>query len=184
MEENEVSTILKVAIKLVKLMDKGADSMLPQEIVDIVKLHSKLALASAWIPVPGADLAAGAASIWGMYIRINNKIGLKVQDNIIKTVASGVATNLASYAAVSGVASALKFIPGIGTITGAIAMSATTYAMTLASGYVYLKALLYLAEKNNGKVDFSGLSEAVKSVLAEKSSIKELIETAKRNYKK
>lgn len=184
MEGNEISTILKVATKLVNLLDKGADAMLPQEIVDVVKLHSKLALASAWIPVPGADLAAGAASIWGMYIRINNKIGLKVQDNIIKTIASGVATNLASYAAASGVASALKFIPGIGTITGAIAMSATTYAMTLVSGYVYLKALVYLAEKNKGQLDLSGLSDAVKKVLAEKSSIKELIETAKNNYKK
>lgn len=183
-EVNEVSAILRTSIKLVKLLDKGADSMLPRQIVDVVKLHSKLALGSAWIPIPGVDMAAGAASIWGMYIRINNKIGVTVKENVIKTVASGVATNLASYAAASGVASALKFIPGIGTITGAIAMSATTYAVTLASGYVYLQALVYLAEKNNGKIDFSGLSSAVKRVLDDKSTIQEIIADAKRNYKK
>ena len=62
MEGNEISSLLKTSIKLVKLLDKGADTMLPQQIVDVVKLHSKLALGSAWIPVPGADVAAGAAS--------------------------------------------------------------------------------------------------------------------------
>ena len=54
-------TLLKAALKLVKLLDKTADETLPQEIADIVKLHSKLAVGSAWIPVPGADVAAGAA---------------------------------------------------------------------------------------------------------------------------
>ena len=66
--------LLKSSIKLVKFMDKEADKLLPQEIVDVVKLHSKLAVGSAWIPIPGADIAAGAATIWGMYVRINNKI--------------------------------------------------------------------------------------------------------------
>ena len=69
--------LLKSSIKLVKFMDKEADKLLPQEIVDVVKLHSKLAVGSAWIPIPGADIAAGAATIWGMYVRINNNRGIK-----------------------------------------------------------------------------------------------------------
>lgn len=56
--------LLKTALKLVRLMDMGADELLPKEIVDIVKLHAKLAVGSAWIPVPGADVAAGAVNIW------------------------------------------------------------------------------------------------------------------------
>ena len=52
--------LLKMSIKLVKLFDKMADESLPRQIVDVVKLHSKLAVGSAWIPVPGADIAAGA----------------------------------------------------------------------------------------------------------------------------
>ena len=88
-----------------------------------------------------------------MYGRINNKLGLRVGDNILKTVSSGVATNLASYAAMSGVASALKFIPGIGTIGGALILSASLYAITLCSGYVYLQALTALAKKNKGKIN-------------------------------
>ena len=58
----EKGNLIDVAYNLVQLMDKGADTYLPQEIVDVVKLHSKLAVGSAWIPVPGADVAAGAAN--------------------------------------------------------------------------------------------------------------------------
>ncbi|MBQ0104028.1 MAG: hypothetical protein KBS99_07650 [Prevotellaceae bacterium] len=177
-------TLLKTSIKLVNLLDKAADEALPQEIADVVKLHSKLAVASSWIPVPGADVAAGAATIWGMYIRINNKIGLAVKDNVVKTIGSGVATNLAGYAATSGVASALKFIPGIGTIGGAIIMSATLYAITLASGYIYLQALTLLAEKSGGSLDTSQIGNAVKEVLKEKTVIKDFINEAKKSYKK
>ena len=177
-------TLLKTSIKLVQLLDKAADEALPQEIADVVKLHSKLAVASSWIPVPGADVAAGAATIWGMYIRINNKIGLAVKDNVVKTIGSGVATNLAGYAATSGVASALKFIPGIGTIGGAIIMSATLYAITLASGYIYLQALTLLAEKSGGSLDTSQIGNAVKEVLKEKTVIKDFINEAKKDYKK
>ena len=46
--------LIHVAAELVKLFDKTADSALPKEIVDVVKLHSKIAVGSAWIPVPVA----------------------------------------------------------------------------------------------------------------------------------
>ena len=91
--------ILETALRLIQLLDKQAEVMLPQEIADVVKLHSKLAVGSAWIPVPGADVAAGAATIWTMYARINSKLGLTLKDNVLKTIASGVATNLVGYVA-------------------------------------------------------------------------------------
>lgn len=69
-------------------IDKQADNLLPQQIVDIVKTHSKLAVASSWIPIPGADLAAGAASIWEMYLRINKKIDVPFGENIIQVKTS------------------------------------------------------------------------------------------------
>ena len=172
-----------VAKELLEARDRGADKMLPAQIADVVKLHSKLAVGSAWIPIPGADVAAGAATIWTMYVRINNKIGLSLGDNILKTIASGVATNLASYAAMSGVASALKFIPGIGTVGGALILSASLYAITLCSGYVYLKALLLLAKRNNGVINASGLGSAINEVLRDKSTIKNFINEAKKDYR-
>lgn len=176
-------TLVKTAIKLVELMDKTADQSLPTEIANVVKLHSKLAVGSAWIPIPGADMAAGAANIWGMYARINNKLGLPFGENVMKSIGSGVATNLASYVAMSGVASALKFIPGIGSLGGAVLMSASLYGVTLASGWVYLQALCTLAEKKGSSFSVSDIGDAVNSLLRESSTIKEFIDAAKKAYR-
>ena len=176
--------LLKASIKLVRLMDKTADDNLPREIADVVKLHSKLAVGSAWIPVPGADIAAGAATIWGMYVRINNKLSIPFGENVMKSIGSGVATNLASYAAMSGVASALKFIPGIGTIGGAVLMSATLYGLTLASGWIYLNALSLVAAKKGNAFSASDISKAVNDLLRDKTTIKNFIDEAKKTYKK
>jgi len=176
--------LLKAAIKLVKLMDKTADENLPQEIADVVKLHSKLAVGSSFIPVPGADIAAGAASIWGMYVRINSKLGIPFGENVMKSIGSGVATNLAGYAAMTGVASALKFIPGIGTIGGAVIMAASMYGITLASGWIYLQALSALAQRSGKNFNAQDITKAVNDFLKEKSVIKEFINEAKKSYKK
>ena len=59
MDNKDIMHLAHVAKELLEAMDKGADKMLPQEVVDVVKLHSKLAVGSAWIPLPGADVAAG-----------------------------------------------------------------------------------------------------------------------------
>lgn len=176
--------LLKNAHKLVELMDKTADKVLPQEIVDVVKLHSKIAVGSAWIPIPGADIAAGAATIWGMYIRINSKLGIPFGENVMKSIGSAVATNLTSSLAMAGVASAIKFIPGIGSIGGAVLMSASLYAVTLASGWIYLQALCTLAEKKAGNLSEKDLSNAVNDVLKDKEVIKDFVDSAKKTYKK
>lgn len=176
--------LIKASVKLVQLMDKTAESNLPREIADVVKLHSKLAVGSAWIPVPGADVAAGAANIWGMYVRINNKLSIPFGENVMKSIGSGVATNLASYAAMSGVASALKFIPGIGSVGGAVLMSATLYGITLASGWVYLNALSLVAERKGNAFSASDISKAINDLLKDKTTIKNFINEAKKTYKK
>jgi len=175
--------LIDVAVTLVNAMDKQADKLLPSKIADIVKLHSKLAVGSAWIPFPGADVAAGAATIWTMYGRINSALGVSLKENIGKTIASGVATNLASYFAVAGVGSMMKFIPGIGTVGGAVLLSATLYASTMASGWVYLKALCLLAKKSGPHIDMSQLGNAIQEVLSDSASIKKVIKEAKNDYK-
>lgn len=180
---NAEKKLLEVAVDLVKLLNKEADKRLPKELADAVKLHSTLAVGSAWIPVPGADVAAGAANIWGMYIRINTKIGIPVKENILKTIGAGVATNLASYMTTAGVASLLK-LTGVGYFMSAAIMSASLYAITLASGFVYLKALTTLARKSSGNLNISDIPKAVNDVLKEKNIIKEFIDSAKKEYKK
>lgn len=180
---SEINHLLHAAYELVQSLDKMTDDSLPQEIADVVKLHAKLAVGSAWVPVPGADVAAGAVNIWTMYLRINGKIGMKLGESILKTIASAVATNLASYAAVLAIGGALKFIPGIGSIGGAVVMSGALYAVTLASGYVYLKALTALLKKE-GVVSGDKLKASVDDFMNNnRSEIKNFINEAKKSYK-
>lgn len=176
--------LIKAAIELLIAMDKAADKYLAEEIAGVVKLHAKLAVGSAWIPVSGLDVAAGAANIWSMYVRINKKIGLPFGENVVKSIGSGVATNLAGYITMSAAGSALKWIPGIGTIGGAVVMSASLYAITMASGWVYLKALCKLAGQKGRNINACDLNGAVNDVLKNKSTIKEFIDSAKESYKK
>lgn len=170
--------------ELVEAMDSAADKIYPNEISDVVKLHSKLAVGSAWIPVPGADIAAGATTIWTMYLRINSKLGMKLGESVIKTIAAAVCTNLVSYAAISGVGSALKMIPVFGSFTGALVMSAALYAITLCSGYVYIQALTYLL-KNHMELNSKNLTDAVNTFMKDNSKeLKNFIKEAKKEYKK
>ena len=172
--------LAKAAYELVVALNKAADKMLPEEIAKIVKQHSIAAVGAAWIPIPGADVAAGAAAIWGMYARINSKIGLPFSENVLKSIGAGVATNLAAYAAGSAAMSMLKLIPGIGTVASALAMSGVQYAITLTSGYVYLKALTLLANRNNGKIEESDLGGAIKEVFKSEEAIKDFFNEAKK----
>jgi len=175
--------LFDAAIHLVEAMDRVADKTLPKEINEIVKEHAKLAIGSSLIPIPGVDIAASATSIWSMYIRINKKIQIPFSKNATKSIASGIFTNLLSYFAVMGVGSLLKFIPEIGTIGGIAIMGLTSYAMTLTSGYIYLKALTMLYEKGKSNIDAKDLKSAIDLILENKSEIKDFIQAAKDSYK-
>jgi uncharacterized protein (DUF697 family) len=178
--------LISAAIDLVNNIDEVGDQILPAEIVEIVKLHAKLAVGAALIPVPGLDMISSATAIWTMYVRINNKLNIPVAENVAKTIASGMATNLAAYGAALLVGSTLKFIPGIGTLSGTLVMLGTVYALTLTSGYIYLKALSAMAAQNNGNIIFE--AEAIKKTIhtffsENKAAIKEFMNDAKKEYK-
>ncbi|MBQ7689679.1 MAG: hypothetical protein IJT30_00565 [Muribaculaceae bacterium] len=92
--------------------------------------------------------------------------GYIVGDNIIKATGSGAATNRAGHIAASGVASALKVVPFIGTSGGAVVMTAAQYAVTLASGHVCPKVLRIAAGRSaNGSMSGSDLNSTVSEVV-------------------
>lgn len=62
-------------------------------------------------------------------------------------------------------------------------MSASLYAVTLCSGWVYLKALLLLAKKNNGNIEVGNIGNAIKEVMKDEATIKNFIDAAKEDYK-
>ncbi len=94
----------EILVKVVKSLDKEADKNLPEDIAKIVKFHSKgaaaAAIAGGIIPGFGSAIAVttSAGFIWTMYGKINKKINVPIAQNILKSLASGIATNLVSYA--------------------------------------------------------------------------------------
>jgi len=171
-------------------LDQIVDENLPYQIADIVKFHSKgaaAAVGSAWIPGAGgaAAILASAGFIWSMYARIGSEINLPMSENILKTLGSGVATNLASGMAASWVMSSVfSLFPGIGSIGASVVMGGTCYALTLASGYVYLKIMtaLFISGVDPTKMSEQELNNMAKNI-ANDSDVKDVMNTAKQAYK-
>ena len=177
--------LLKAAVELTHALNEAVDESLPKKLASVVKTHAAVAVGAAFIPVPGADMAASAANVWTMYVRINKELSLPFGENIIKSVAAGVVTNIGAAAAgMLVVGSALKMIPGLGSIGGAVVMSATIYAITIAAGIVYMKAVAHLlrsnAASNLGEAD---LKAATDEIVRDKASMEAMLKEAKEAYK-
>jgi uncharacterized protein (DUF697 family) len=177
--------LLRAAIELVRAMNKTADENLPQNLAGIVKTHAAIAVGSAFIPVPGADMAAAAANVWAMYVRINKELGLPFSENIIKSVAAGVVTNIgAAVAGVLIVGSAAKLFPGLGTLGGGAIVAGTIYGVTMASGIVYMKAVAKLLQsKERTEFTEADLRSAADEVLKDKVAMNTILKEGKVAYK-
>lgn len=183
----DTDVMLGAAKHLVAVLDKAADRMLPKEIADIVKFHSKGAgvagIAAGWAPGVGSTLAVATAAgfVWTMYGRINAKLDVPIGKNVLKSLASALCTNLAAYMAATFVGSTLaSLFPGIGSVAAAGINGAMVFALTWVSGLVYLKLLAVLAKK---KVSFDSVSaDEIKSVMKEVvagENVKSLLKEAK-----
>jgi uncharacterized protein (DUF697 family) len=177
--------VLRVAGELCKALNKHIDDTLPEKIATIVKTHAGLAVASALVPIPGADVAAAGANIWTMYLRINKELELSFAEAALKTIAVGVATNLGAYAAGTVIlGSLIKIIPGIGTVGGTVLMGATIYSVTLVSSIVYMTALTKLLKsKSTTSFTANDLKCATDEALKDKATLKAALNEAKSQYR-
>jgi uncharacterized protein (DUF697 family) len=177
--------LLRAATDLVRAMNHVADENLPDKLAGIVKLHAGLNVGSMLIPVPGADMAAAAASIWTMYVRINKELSLPFAENALRSIATGVVTNLAgNVAGFLVVGTALKLIPGLGSLGGAAVMAGTAYAITIAAGIVYMKAITkVLASNAHGRVTPEEVTGAAAEMAAD-PAMQEVLRAARKEYKR
>lgn len=179
--------LTQVALELVNVLNRATDEHLPGKLAGIVKLHAGIGVGCVFIPVPGADLVAAFGNTWTMYVRINRELELPFTQNLVKSLATGVMSNLASNAAilaVFGFGSALKILPGAGTIASYAVMSATVYGATIAAGYIYMKALAALLKnKSAGQVKEEDLKAAVATVMKDKAAVQSIFKSAKESYK-
>ena len=166
--------IKNAAIELAKAKDlAGVGLYLADETDKIVTQHALIAVGSAWIPIPGADIAAMTANVWTMYVRINNALGVKFSDNKMKSIGSAVVSNLVQNLGVAAVAMALKWNP-ISYIASVAVLTGALYGLTITAGWVYLKALTNMA-LNDGDIDRS-----IKETLKDKASISQVYKDNKK----
>lgn len=163
MADNIFSAASQV-IKAYMKVNSAAEHVLPEDIVKIVKRHSAIAVATAFIPIGGLDVAAATANVWTMYLSINKVLGIKFSDNKMKSIGSAIASNLVSNLGITAVAAGLKWT-GLGYFAAVGIMTSALYALTMTSGWVYLKAL------SNMALHDADIDASVKDVLRDKAEI-------------
>ena len=112
--------IVNVATKLGRLVNGGVvgyyaggktsevmRKSIPNELINVVERHKKVQLGASLAQsfIPGAGVvatSAAVASLWKMYYDINQVLGIKISDNVGKSLTSAVLTNLSSAGAQIG----------------------------------------------------------------------------------
>lgn len=151
------------------------------KIAEIINRHSVIAAGAGWIPIPFVDMAVIIGNVWKMYASINTVIGVSFTANMMKSIGSGVVANLSSAVVSASLLSILKLIPGLGTVSAGLMLTAGNYATCTAAGWVYLKALATIAGED-GIIDPSDpdmkkkLKRAAKSQKEESRKLKDEIQ--------
>lgn len=168
---NIANYLLKKNSGYYKSIAKGVDGVavdiVGQKVADVVKKHANTVTLSGLadgIPL-GATVASTmlVASVWKMYYDINNILGISFSENFLKSVASGVASNLVGTGvSVAGhtVANAISTVPVAGTVIAATAGAATNRMACYSQATTYLKLLNKIVETGG---DFS--EESLQTVL-------------------
>ena len=197
MDDIDIFDIISLAEKLFSVMNEVGESIAsnvtPEDIKDIALFHSKGAaaagVASGWVPGFGGAIATAttAGFVWGMYLRINNKIGLSISENILKTLASGVATNLAAYAVGSiAVTTVLSFLPFVGNVGASVIAGSIAFALTIVSAGVYLIMLTEIFQAKHGdinKMSADDLKDLAKEVI-DNNDVESALKQARKVYEK
>ncbi len=101
----------------------------------IVRKHVLFSIGGGLIPIPLADMAAVTALQVSMLEQLAGVYGVGYNRSIAKSFVAGLTGGVAARVG----ASLIKAIPGIGTVIGGVAMSATSGASTYAVGQVAIK---------------------------------------------
>lgn len=159
------------------------------ELQDIVRNAARTTAASAlasFVPVVGpmASFVGAMAGTWYMYVKINEKLGIKFSENALKTIATGIGTNLASYAAISLAGSTImSFIPIIN-FASPLVMAALIYAGTSVSGVIYLGMMSMIFGHG---LDPSSLSDddlvAIRDEVLDEYDVEAAMDEMKQEYK-
>jgi uncharacterized protein (DUF697 family) len=108
---------------------------------DIVKNHIIAATGVSLIPVPLADLAAVMGLQVKMAYSLSKLYGVPFKEKLVRSLLTSLVSGASASLAMSGLASLAKAVPGLGSIAGAAGVSATSAAVTYATGKVLTRHL-------------------------------------------
>ncbi len=123
------------------------------KIKNIIHVASGAAGTAGLIPIPFSDALAIAPIQAGMIYKMNDAFEVKIKDS----VAASLITGLLGVTAVAQVGRTLvngllKFIPGAGSVAGAVISGTTAVAITEGIGFAYLKVLETCFNDETGEV--------------------------------
>lgn len=132
------------------VFDNASEGYMSRKVLDIVKSSvSDASWAGLTDAIPGVgttiNVGALAAITWKMYYDINDALGISFSENILKSVASGIGSNLAAY----GVNTALSYVPIIGNIMSAVGGIITNRTALYSSALVYVNFLSLMADSGD-----------------------------------
>jgi uncharacterized protein (DUF697 family) len=177
-----MNMLIEATHQLALAADKATDGAVHEDIAKIVKLHAKIALGIVFIPVPGADMAAAAANTWTMYVRINKALDIPFSENVVKSLASGIGTNILSNVPILAAGEIIKLFPVLGPVVGGAVMAGSLYGVTIAAGIVYMRALAIILNQQSEFTEVN-LKAVADSLVSDKDSMKKIIKDANREYK-
>lgn len=159
-------------------------------IAEIVQEHAILTAASAAasgsIPGAGGVIALGIActSTATMYGRLANAIGVRLNNGLIRALASAVTADLsAAIASNLVVSAALSFIPGVGTMAASALTAITNYGFIYLAGLIFIKMVVALGVTHMEHATEDDMKAAAKNAQSA-INIKDAMKEAKNCYKK
>ncbi len=165
-----------------------------EEIAGIVENHAIAtglsAGAAGAIPGAGGTVAFGVscASTVTMYGRLAKTMGVRLNNGMIKAIASAVVADLAaSVTATVFATAAVSFIPGVGNMASATLTAITNFGFVYIAGIIFIKMVAALGvSKVENMTEESLKSEAkkVRNGMNIKSVMKEAKSVFKKNRKK
>ena len=154
-----LDTLVSITNEVIPEGQKAAFSASQKISLDLkIKSANKIIVASvsaatvaAASPIPFSDAIPLSLIQIGMIAKISSVFGLTLSSDFIKILLSTLGTSAgASIVGRTLVSGILKFIPGLGTITGGVISASTAALLTTTFGNVYVKSLSFVINKNNG----------------------------------
>ena len=108
------------------------------QVQNIVNMHIIAGMALGLLPVPVLDIAALTGVQLNLLRSLCKHYGIEFDEQKGKAFIHSLASGTAPVAAVVGLSSVLKIIPGIGTIGGGIGMTISSGISTYATGQVFI----------------------------------------------